>query len=304
MIPERIVRMRYHRLLNTFHQLPEVEREYITMRTNYYCKYNTPFSLPEDSPTLKNFSYKRREAYRGINVSSVYFFDAYKYVRAFSHKYHWVYRPGDVNTIQDVPSIVKSRPISADNANRNNILLKLNKVRHYIWVKDPISWEDKKSVILFRGDVNNKPSRKAFLKMWQHHPLCDLAARGDMSIYEHLKYKYIMALEGNDVASNLKWLMSSNSIAVMPRPTCETWFMEGKLIPDYHYIAISDDYHDLIERITYYEEHPEEAKAIIHHAHDWVQQFQDEKRENLISMMVLQKYFKLSTTNRMKDFSV
>ena len=29
-----------------------------------------------------------------------------------------------------------------------------------------------------------------------------------ISIYDHLKYKYVMALEGNDVASNLKWIMS------------------------------------------------------------------------------------------------
>ena len=31
------------------------------------------------------------------------------------------------------------------------------------------------------------------------------------TIREHLDYKFIMALEGNDVASNLKWVMSSNS---------------------------------------------------------------------------------------------
>ena len=69
-----------------------------------------------------------------------------------------------------------------------------------------------------------------------------------------------MALEGNDVASNLKWVMSSNSIAVMPRPTCETWFMEGKLIPNYHYIEIKPDYSDLPEKLQYYIDHPEEAK--------------------------------------------
>lgn len=75
-----------------------------------------------------------------------------------------------------------------------------------------------------------------------------------------MDYKFIMALEGNDVASNLKWVMSSNSIAVMPRPTCETWFMEGKLIPNYHYIEIKPDFTDLEERLKYYIEHPEEAQ--------------------------------------------
>ena len=88
--------------------------------------------------------------------------------------------------------------------------------------------------------------------------------------------------------------MSSNSIAVMPKPTCETWFMEGRLIPDYHYIQIKEDYSDLIEKISYYENHPQEAKAIVEHAHEWVSQFRDEKKEDLISLMVLEKYFRLS----------
>jgi hypothetical protein len=105
-----------------------------------------------------------------------------------------------------------------------------------------------------------------------------------------------MSLEGNDVASNLKWVMSSNSIAVMPRPTCESWFMEGKLIPNYHYIEIKSDYSDLKERLAYYIVHPEEAEAIIRHAHEYVDQFRDRKREHLISYLVLKKYFDITNS--------
>ena len=110
------------------------------------------------------------------------------------------------------------------------------------------------------------------------------------SIAEHLDYKYIMCLEGNDVATNLKWVMSSNSIAVMPRPTCETWYMEGQLIPDYHYIALKDDLSDLEERMQYYSSHPAEAQQIIDHAHAFVAQFRDEEREQLISLLVMERY--------------
>ena len=39
--------------------------------------------------------------------------------------------------------------------------------------------------------------------------------------------------------------MSSNSVAVMPRPKYESWFMEGRLQPGVHYIEIKDDYSDL-----------------------------------------------------------
>ena len=36
-----------------------------------------------------------------------------------------------------------------------------------------------------------------------------------MTINEQLQYKFILCFEGNDVASNLKWVMSSNSIAII-----------------------------------------------------------------------------------------
>ncbi len=114
------------------------------------------------------------------------------------------------------------------------------------------------------------------------------------TIREHLDYKFIMALEGNDVASNLKWVMSSNSIAVMTRPTCETWFMEGKLIPDYHYIEIKDDLSDLEEKLNYYIAHPAEAEQIVEHAHEYVSQFFDAGRERLISLLVMDKYFQVT----------
>jgi hypothetical protein len=93
-----------------------------------------------------------------------------------------------------------------------------------------------------------------------------------ISMYDHLNYKFILAIEGYDVATNLKWIMSSNSLAVMPRPTYETWFMEGTLIPGYHYVEIRPDYSDLEERMRYYIEHPDEAEAIIAHAHEYVAQ--------------------------------
>ena len=100
-----------------------------------------------------------------------------------------------------------------------------------------------------------------------------------------------MAIEGNDVASNLKWIMSSQSIAVMPRPKYETWFMEGTLIPNHHYIEIKDDFSDLIERVNFYEQNPELAKNIIKNANEYVKQFKDKKREKLLGILVMKKYF-------------
>jgi spore maturation protein CgeB len=57
---------------------------------------------------------------------------------------------------------------------------------------------------------------------------------------------------------------------------------------------VKDDFSDLEERLTYYIEHPEEAEAIIQHAHEYVDQFRDEAREKLISLLVLKKYFDIT----------
>lgn len=277
------------------------EKEYIMNRVNYYNKLKSGTKLPGNAPVLAEHTLKNKK------YGSVYFFDTYEFTRYFPNRLHWLLKGGDVTTVPDAPTIVKSRPIAGDNA--NSVLMKLNKVRHFFFVKDPIPFEDKQSIILFRGDANGKPGRIRFFKRWFGHPMCDLRDTAGhsvnppqwkgkgMSVEEHLKYRYIMALEGVDVASNLKWVMSSNCIAVMPRPTFETWFMEGTLIPNYHYIEIKPDYSDLLERIEYYDNHIDEAKEIIKHANEYVQQFRNKHREDLISLMVLAKYFERTGQN-------
>lgn len=292
--PKCILRRKRNAILSKFEKMSANEQTYIRQRVDYYCKFTDHIVLPDDASRLDQFTLKKRISYVNDYINSTYFFDAYEFVRYFPQFLKWAYNPGDVNYLFPLPEITKSRPITFGDNNRNNILLNLDKVRHFVWIHDPFKWEEKKCCILFRGDVTNKPHRVRFLEIWASHPLCDLRAGGGMSLYDHLYYKYIMALEGNDVASNLKWVMSSNSIAVMPRPKYETWYMEGKLIPNYHYIEIASDYHDLLDRIMYYEQHPDEAKAIVEHAHEWIMQFRNKRREKLISMMVLNKYFSLT----------
>ena len=291
--PKFILRHILRRRLKEIAASPE--KEYIMSRVDYYNRLADGATLPADAPTLDEHTLKNKKC------GSVYFFDTYEYTRYFAAPLRWLLKGGDVTTIPPHPTIVKSRPIAGDNA--NSVLMKLNKVRHFFFVNDPIPFEEKENKILFRGDANGKPCRIRFFEKWFGHPMCDLRDTAGhsvnpaewkglgMSVEEHFKCRYIMALEGVDVASNLKWVMSSNCIAVMPRPTYETWFMEGTLIPNYHYIEIKPDYSDLLERIEYYNNHIDEAKEIIKHANEYVEQFRNKHRENLISLAVLAKYF-------------
>jgi len=67
--------------------------------------------------------------------------------------------------------------------------------------------------------------------------------------------------------------------------------MESLLKPDYHYIEIAQDYSDLEEKIAFYIAHPNLTREIIHNANLYVAQFFDNVREDIISFLVLEKYF-------------
>lgn len=283
------------------------DREEIIRRARYYCKLSSETQY--DHEVFRNLSISIKE--QSVIHPKAYYFDAMAIARYFDSHLRWILKPGDVADLQALPTILKSRPISDDN--QCSVLLNLNKVRHFLFVDDHKPWREKRDVAIFRGDVGNpkdgnvKPNRMVFMNRWFGHPMVDAASidciddhpewqKEKMTIGEHLDYKFVMSLEGNDVASNLKWVMSSNSIAVTPRLTCETWFMEGTLIPNYHYIEVKSDFSDLEERLHYYIDHPDEAEAIIQHAHEFVAQFQDKKREELISLLVLKKYFEITNS--------
>ena len=275
------------------HKLSEINKfdsEYVQKRVDYYNKLDKVCELSTSVSPISELKLGKKD--------KTYFFDTYEYTRYFNPKLRASFLFGDVIHVPSEPSIVKSRPIDGDVG--NSILLKLDKVRHFLFVNDKKSFESKKNMLIGRGKAH-QPHRIRFLEMYFNHPMCNIGQvnrninlqfiASRMTISEQLEYKYILCLEGNDVASNLKWVMSSNSLAVMPKPIYETWFMEGTLIPNYHYIEIKADYTDLEEKMVYYSSHTDEALKIIENAHQYVNQFKNKEQEDLISLLVLKKYF-------------
>lgn len=271
-------------------QLNAMDAGYICRRVDYYNRLKEITTLPQG--IKQPLEYDLRNNYK------TYVFDTYEYLRFFPPHFKIAPLFGDITYVPDIPSIVKSRPVEGDNT--NSVLLKLDKIRHFLFVNDRNDFEKKENMLIGRTKAFQE-HRIRFLNMYINHPMCNIGQvnrnmnhqliRGRLTIEEHLKYKFILCLEGNDVASNLKWVMSSNSIAVMPKPKYETWFMEGTLIPDYHYIQIKDDYSDLESRLNYYIEHTEEALQIIENAHQYIEQFKNEDMEDMIALLVLKKYF-------------
>ena len=285
------------RLPKIVQTLTDTNRDYIQQRVAYYNKLTTPYSATSSFTTSQQLLSTEKK--------KTYFFDLIEYLKYFSLQSKISYLFGDITEVPEVPSFVKSRPISDENS--NSVLMKLDKVRHFIFLTNDIPFTQKKNLLVWRGKAHQE-HRQYFLNKFYTHPLCDVGqivknsdkdpnalqwVKEKLSLKKQLEYKFILAIEGNDVASNLKWVMSSNSLAFMTKPKYETWFMEGTLIPNYHYVLLKEDYSDLEEKIRYYTKETDKALEIINNAHQYVEQFKDKSREDLISILVIEKYFHL-----------
>lgn len=265
----------------------------ILKRVAYYNKLSNTITLK--NPVLLS-------EIKTVPGSKVYFFDLYQYSRYFNQKLKGLFLFGDITEVPQQPTFVKSRPIGDNNA--NSVLLKWNKLRHFMFIKkEQKTYPEKKNMLVSRGKVHKTQAHRIkFIEKYFAHPMCNIGRVNTndlnplwkvprLSIDQQLDYKFILCLEGNDVASNLKWVMSSQSIAVMPKPKYETWFMEGLLVADVHYIVIKDDYSDLEQRLNYYINNQDKALQIIENANAYVQQFRNQENETLISLLTLKKYF-------------
>lgn len=291
LLPDALFRRRRETLLAEIDARPD--RADILARADYCNKLRSDAPLPSCAPRLADFRVGRK--------GQVYYFDAREITRYFPRELRWRFLPGDITHIPDEPSVVKSRPIAGDNA--NSVLLCLNKVRHFTFAHDRIPFRDKRDVAVFRGKVCNKPKRRRLFETLFGAPGFDLGDTTSrpgsppewktpkLTIRQQLNNKFILAIEGNDVASGLKWVLSSNSLALMPRPEFETWFLEGTLVPNVHYVEIAPDYSDAAEKMRWYAAHPDAAQRILDAAHAHVARFLDPRRELLVSLLVMKRYF-------------
>ena len=292
LMPKKLARINMQKL-HEKHYLAATpsQKNEIDQRVTYYNKISRKISLSQ-RPQYRVGEFKKDHSWS-------YYIDMKEMLTYFNDNLLFDYLPGDIQVVPEKPAFVKSRPITTDN--NNSILLKINKIRHYHFIKDKVNYDAKKDLIVWRGACH-QPHRQFFIKHYHAHELCNVGDVRDsmigtplhkpfMNIEEQLNYKFILSIEGNDVATNLKWIMSSNSVCFMTKPKFETWFMEGSLIAGKHYVQLKDDYSDLQEKVVYYLNHPSEAKNIIQNANSYVDQFKNRGREKLISFLVMQKYF-------------
>lgn len=115
-----------------------------------------------------------------------------------------------------------------------------------------------------------------------------------ITIREMMSYKAIVMLEGNDVASGLKWALLSQSVVLMPPPKHTSWAMEELLEPWVHYIPLKEDASDIEDQMKWITEHDAAARLISQRGTLWMQDLvfhpNAAREERMIKEELLRRY--------------
>lgn len=237
---------------------------------------------------------------------------------------------GDCNSKFMYPSILLSKVrVITGSDDRGVTLLPLNVDRHFglisLALGDNTSYFDKKPIAVWRGSTtgpvncwqrglnltnSSDCSRWNLVVRWANSPSPTInigiseivqqynyensiyasCMKSTLTINDLLRYRYIVSVEGNDVATNLKWALASNSVVFMPNPTIESFFGEGRLKPYVHYIPILPDTSDLEEKVKFCEARKGLCHSISINARKYAKQFSNISEIYKMSTPVLETH--------------
>lgn len=298
---------------------------------NYEKFYISKLDIPKNNIFIKdkklNTQYEIHQMYEKyillscnfewseVKIHDFYVLDTYKYLLDYGLDFDKMFIMfGDNSEFKKFPCFSKIRKLGL---NDYSVLLKLNSYRHISMLKSiknmDIPFREKDDKIIWRGvSSGNKYGnylRDIMVQKFQNssNPNIDIKfteiydglllpkekyIKGNfIPIKDQLKSKFLLSIEGNDVATNLKWALYSNSLVLMNKPKIVSWFMEDQLIPYYHYVPISDNFDDLEEKYEWCLQNLDKCEKIIKNANQFIENFLDEKNEIFITNQVIKNYF-------------
>lgn len=285
-------------------------------RINYYLN-NLPHLHVRVDHEMLRFDYDKifatnKEGLKEYDYLNSYFRDMIKYMSNINTEKYFFCLFGDSFQAQSYPAFIKTKRINEPSC---NILLNLDSERHASmlhFIKNiDRPYNEKNDKLLWRGASTGNHihgMRDTIVKKFQYHPNTNIDIKyndllqgytnekneyllGDYKTLEQqLEYKFLISLEGNDVASNLKWMLLSKSVVLMPKPRICSWYMEDTLKPFIHYIPLNDDFSDLEEKYNWCLNNYEECEFISNNATQYIEQFMDENNENEITRKVIETY--------------
>lgn len=262
---------------------------------NAYCRYLMPLPLIRQLRALPYYA-----KYRNLHSLIDFLRPFYKIPsKVDSFKFPIYY--GEDRETGTLPIIRKSRKITDD----RSIIYDLRSLRYNTpcieVVKSDIDWNKKKNNVVWRGATTGQVTRERFVKKYfdkynigfstvKQKPHLAQYMKQKVSISEQLKFKFIVSLQGNDLASNIRWVLLSNSVPIMPKPAWVGWTMEDKLIHNVHYLELNEDLSNLEELLEWAENNNEACQEIANNGKMYVSQFLDRNYNDKIRMMLLEEY--------------
>ena len=218
-----------------------------------------------------------------------------------------------------------------DNGHLQPILWKLNSERHYSMLPgvqhDDIPWKLKINMAVFRGSLTGvsrtEASSNTNFDFCMHSRRCRLVFRhgkstlvdarltstiglinntlngveltgSSLSMKRQLQYKALIMVEGNDVATGLKWALLSNSVVMMQPPSHTSWAMEELLEPWVHFIPLNEELSDVEEKMQWVLDNDEQAQQIAERGTLWIHDFvlhpDAASDEKLIQEEIIRRY--------------
>jgi hypothetical protein len=211
-----------------------------------------------------------------------------------------------------LPVLSKVRIIDNNNTTKA-ILVKYAYIRHWKILEtfvDNVRWSDKIQEIIWRGNhlvgLDKPYNRQKILEKWANiynlrfFPITpnDTYYKNNTNYFTDTKlspndmccYKYLLCIEGNDVATSLKWMLMSKSVVIMAPPKIESWLMEGLLKPFVHYVPLLDDYSNLDQMLEWCKNNDRKCFEIVQNANQWMSQFLDKDTELLLHNKICDWY--------------
>lgn len=284
----------------------------IEQRFKYYLGSNTRRVIDiETQKKYSEFGQNNTYFYKGSNAYP----EGFRFEHGFVHPGWWwghnngfmvdfpcLTNSADGYESHELPVLTKARRVG----DTHGILLKFEYDYHWKILenfKDDIPFESKIDDVIWRGtdltSLNKTYNRRDFVERYYAKYNVAFSIRGPennhdyvqtnailfkdrLSVEEQLKFKYLICLEGNDVATSLKWSLLSNSVVIMAPPKTESWLMEGLLKPYVHYVPLRDDFSDLDEVVEWCRANQEKCKEITKNATEYMQSFLNQESERLL----------------------
>jgi hypothetical protein len=279
-------------------------------RLDYYMPLRKKNDNAAGQPSSK-FSFDRpflytKDGFDDLDVAPTYFQDLVAIFESLRSDITVPVQFGD-NVLSDTSSnvFVKARDIGCT----QSMLLKLNTARHWKFdISGDIPWDNKGDNVIWRGATTGYGDTRLLL-VKKYYAKYDIGFSKSVQFREidgryikpfcflgaQLRNKFILSIEGNDVATNLKWILASNSVPIMPKPTKETWLMEGLLEPFIHYLPIKDDFSDLENILLWAKDNDVTCREIALNGKRYMAQFKDVQKELYLQRMLIMQYLSLAS---------